>query len=149
MFSTIFQQTQDHNNSTGYLALKVKNVVLTSPCSPSALCWCRRWQHRSSPSHRDPASDSKRDLKVISKHVSHWGWDRSTVRSSLYYINLQTTWLSAHLSSLERNKAESLSDILKYCVWGVGGLPCWQQRTLTRVCSTGFSYQSGKALILI
>lgn len=40
-------------------------TVLTSPCSPSALCWCRRWQHHSSPSHTDPASDSERDKRQL------------------------------------------------------------------------------------
>ncbi len=75
------QQKRHHNNcallrlSFSYMRTYSEKpsrlTVLTFPCSPSALCWCRKWQRHSSPSHTDPASDSERGETFIRRYLSH------------------------------------------------------------------------------
>lgn len=81
------------------------------------------------------------EIKSLLENTSLCGWNRSTARSKLSYTNLLTIWLSARLSSFEGKKQK----ISQWCF----EVPSWQQRTLTRASSRGFSYPSGKALILI
>ena len=74
-----FPQKQDRASSTSfglsfsdrcnYCERHRRYKVLTFPCSPSALCWCRRWRHRSSPSRTGPASDSEGDKKLHYKSL--------------------------------------------------------------------------------
>lgn len=110
-------------------------TVLTFPCSLSALCWCRRWRHRSSPSRKDPASDSGRDKELIWKHLSRCGWDRSRTRSKMSNTNHLTVNTFVFIRGEEPKTSHV--DVLK---------SSWQQRTLTRAGSTGFLYPRRKAL---
>lgn len=121
-FSNTFPQKQDTDNCTT-LKLSFSDVctyreelrctALTFPCSPSALCWCRRWQHHSSLSHKDPASDSDRDKKFIREHFSLWVEQKHCeVQTVLYkpsdYLTIST--LCLHLRVKSR---KSHSDVLK------------------------------------